>query len=100
MSDEWGPWIEHDGKGCPVPNGTIIHAIDMGRGGDLGEHVVAVVAADLPESSWTMADEFGRYRKCIRYRVRKPLGLSILEGCLESLPEKSEIFEAEAVPLG
>jgi len=19
MSEEWGPWIEHDGKGCPCP---------------------------------------------------------------------------------
>lgn len=23
---EWGPWIEHDGKGCPLPIGTVVEA--------------------------------------------------------------------------
>lgn len=42
MTDEWGPWIDHDGAGCPVlgeyveaetEDGTIIDYVagDMGR---------------------------------------------------------------------
>lgn len=25
-ADGWGPWIEHDGFGCPVPVGTVVRA--------------------------------------------------------------------------
>lgn len=28
MNDEdWGPWVEHDGKSCPLPIGTLVQMV-------------------------------------------------------------------------
>lgn len=99
MTDEseWGPWIEHDGKGHPLKNGQVYNAVFA----DLDEFT-AVRGANVPlrtkygveifdggegsyEPSWTW--EY-RYERVIRYRVRKPLGLTMLESLLENLPEE------------
>ena len=111
MSDapeEWGPWIEHDGNGCP-PNliGEILliefrlaaNDEDGGRDGQIAytETIVNELFASLPE--WERS-KFGSYARrpddgrtyavadVIRYRIRKPRGLTILEGLLENLPER------------
>ena len=34
----WGPWIEHDGAGCPVPVGTLVQA--TGFSGRMEEGVI------------------------------------------------------------
>lgn len=88
MSDEgeWGPWIDHDGKGCPC-RGDWVQAQD--RSGDImearatGEYGEAGSAwdwASIPHIWWDAA--------IIRYRIRKPRGLTILESLLENLPEE------------
>jgi hypothetical protein len=92
MIDEWGPWIEHDGKGCPC----------------VGQWVQAIVATpqaarfevshgrfDGPiwEGRATGIDGWNGPTEgfeIIRYRIRKPRGLTILEGLLENLPEMED----------
>lgn len=95
MSDEWGPWIEHDGKGCPCrgqiahvvlknANGVLMHGTDRrGRYVAPGEWVGLVSPPDHG-GSWTWGNG---YNPVLRYRIRKPRGLTILEGLLENLPE-------------
>jgi hypothetical protein len=87
MSDQWGPWIEHDGNGCPVQNGTFVEVIDLGRDGDEGFHAVMVKAAHIPVSSWTMRDNHGKYRQALRYRIRKPRGLTMLQDLIADIPQ-------------
>ena len=80
----WGPWIEHDGKGCPCP-GAYVGVVREFRGA--GE-IIAGAQFDGTEarwgSSWHWAvqpvNELGQHwDRILRYRVRKPRGLAILE---------------------
>jgi len=81
--EEWGPWIEHDGKGCPC----------------LGEYVEAEFA--LPSnhkdmmgkaegiasdgiSSWYWGNN--GFTDIIRYRIRRPRALTQLRDMVENLP--------------
>lgn len=73
MSDEWGPWIEHDGRGCPK--------------GLVGKQVECVVSR--PEGIARLAPDGIQYRtsaawswaicpslyRIIRYRIRRPKAL-------------------------
>ena len=92
MSDEWGPWIEHDGRGCPVAAG-VITLKQYGRpraahwGGlpgavFMGEYFVISISSGSG-SSWNWST---RSNPILRYRIRKPKGLMILEGLIAELP--------------
>ena len=83
MSEEWGPWIDHDGKCCPVPNGTFVHVVYQD-----GFEVTDFVSANgRPEilNPWILVEGLP---SIIRYRIRKPKGLTILEGLMENLPQE------------
>jgi hypothetical protein len=83
MSDEWGPWIEHSGRGYPVPPGTTVEAIERsGR-----REIVTVRWAFRSYNAWdwkTCPDCADQH--VIRYRIRKPRGLTILQNLLAELP--------------
>ncbi len=93
MTEEWGPWIEHDGQGCPCV-GMVVHVVCRS-----GEQAVVIageqcakagVSVNGIESAWVYSPYkilFSR-NEIIRYRIRKPKGLTILEGLLEDLPER------------
>jgi hypothetical protein len=85
--EEWGPWIEHDGKCCPVKDGDYVEVTKhVGRWGNI-ETEEGVIRSDTPRGSWLQVHL--TYGPCIqRYRIRKPRGLTILEGLLEDLPER------------
>jgi hypothetical protein len=84
MSEEWGPWIEHDGRGCPcvgmwveVEAGDphtkrILRKVEIRRVTGLG--------------GWLNSD-FPAFYVVQRYRIRKPRGMVILESLLADLPE-------------
>jgi hypothetical protein len=83
MSDEeWGPWIEHDGKGCPLPDYTIAERMRAN-----GETFVQKVVPDgryfLNAWYWPSVPA---WRRIIRYRIKKPRGLTILENLIADLP--------------
>lgn len=90
MSEEWGPWIEHDGKGCPCfgawvrcewegPPGRFM--VDEGRAGSMG-------GGGWDWSNFQKRHHTGRRIAVVRrYRIRKPRGLTILEELIEQLPE-------------
>lgn len=104
MADEgeWGPWIEHDGAGVNVP-GQCVLEIEWADG--LGKYVpkegATIDVNTYPGFFWrwktVRAGWFRSERKrvcddpdyapIIRYRIRKPRGLTILESLLENLPE-------------
>lgn len=94
---EWGPWIEHDGKGCPCV-GVYGQAVKSGAGvatfPDGSEERVweGIFVADMASWDWrnflNAGDRGGRVPKVIRYRIRKPRGMTILESLLENLPDE------------
>lgn len=95
VSEEWGPWIEHDGKWCPCKGQYAQWVWDNGmeREGIAGTRlvkartgrVVGAVYGEGYRNAWIWATSPAR--KVICYRIRKPRGLTILEGLLEELPE-------------
>lgn len=85
--DEFGPWIDHDGLSVPVPVGTVcmiearcrLRQVIQVHGGfnSLGD---CFIWESLPEE-WQPA-------AIIRYRVRKPKGLTILEQIAANPPQE------------
>jgi hypothetical protein len=97
MSEEWGPWIEHDGLG--FPERLICVTVEVEAVDCFGEDQGQIGMAKNPRAEALCAWDWSYYRKfnstgdynfskVIRYRIRKPRGLTILEGILENLPEK------------
>lgn len=96
--EEWGPWIEHDGKCRPVAAGVICE-VEYAHGGtriitagsgklvSVGKRVEIGYYGPLYASSWVHAGK-GKCAPIIRYRIRKPRGLTILESLLTDLPER------------
>lgn len=91
MSDQWGPWIEHDGKGCPCV-GMWVEAVCECQPGVFT--VAEGITGSFGGESWHWENwcKPSAYWRClcarvIRYRIRKPRGLTILESLLHDLPE-------------
>lgn len=108
MSDEadWGPWVQHDGMGCPVA-GRLVHLVlgdspEGYRPEDEGEDVWTsdVVEVISPREALAIPASCGNaswwwrpgWFPVIRYRVRRPRALRELIDLVEGLP-------APAVPL-
>ena len=81
---EWGPWTLHDGMGCPC-RGMFVRV--ERRNGEVRE---AIATGEYNESgsAWDWASVSDKWQPfcIIRYRIRKPRGLTILENLLENLP--------------
>ena len=76
MSEEWGPWAEHDGMGCPCVGMYV--EVDHETGSGL------IIPRVSGECGW---NGLPYESNVIRYRIRKPKGLQILEAILQDLPE-------------
>ena len=90
QQDEWGPWIDHDGNGYTLSFGFIVEAESADGYRQVGR------PKEGPTKSWgarnwwnwktLLPDEFQTGR-VIRYRIRKPRGMAILEDLLQDLPQ-------------
>ncbi len=98
MMMKWGPWIEHDGKGCPCRGHYVrgVHADGTQKEWIAGTNVwsghttLDAKPTGRPEVcrwSWAIPGNRTdpRYH-IIRYRIRKPRGLTILEELIADLP--------------
>lgn len=93
--EEWGPWIEHDGRGCPAdvcPGVYIAVVIRFASGREeRSEGRIKNVPYSLWEKSlvcWTGGTE--DYAPIIRYRIRRPRGLILLQRITER-PDRERI---------
>jgi hypothetical protein len=91
MSDLWGPWIEHDGKGCPCIGATVQAFLEWDPGKVTGPHTGVAGSGGGQMWDWSflgsVTDDGWFIRRIVRYRTRKPPGLLILESILADLPE-------------
>ena len=104
MSEDWGPWVEHDGTGVPpdVVGRTVLAQWESFLGSVVEE--VGFVGTGYSESpsslAWDWA-QFGRIAggmriaRVIRYRVRRPRELLKLIEMVETLPSPHPV-EVEA----
>ena len=94
MTDaEWGPWIEHDGKGCPCV-GQYVHRVyeKIGRNpdGSLSNENLGIA---LDSESWCGGS--GKANAIIRYRIRKPRAMKLLQAIAARPPKRliKEVIE-------
>jgi len=94
---EWGPWIEHDGKGCPLHPGVYVMVCfewpTMKGKQKIQEGPLTQARCASENWLWPRRSEWGHPCVVAKYRIRKPKGLTILEGLLENLPKEVEIVE-------
>lgn len=89
MSEEWGPWIAHNGGGCPVPIGTIVHAVfhcpgwDLRKVPDADDPSIIEIGCDWVIKPVLVGNGATWDRWIVRYRIRKPKGLTILQRIAE-----------------
>lgn len=92
MADNWGPWIEHNGKGCPCVGmvAEVVFAYDklpmcyVVRGGASWFWL-------SPDIRGTSITRCGRLANpIVRYRIRKPRGMAILESILADVTEPAQ----------
>lgn len=79
--EDWGPWVVHDGRGCPLPAGTIVEVVCEDRFGFALRRILTVHGGDY--SSWNWA-HYPKLMRVIRYREKKPKGLQLLETRLKT----------------
>lgn len=82
MSEEWGPWIEHDGsEACPFNIGERVQTVGgyPGCPREMNEWTVTPYCASLKG-----------YRFIDRYRIRKPRGLTILEEIAQGVKQPED----------
>ena len=84
MTDEWGPWIEHDGKGCPCVGEYVLCEYQNGK---TWPPCIATGSIEAWDHSYMPFV----YLKVIRYRIRKPRGMVILENLLADMPKVGEV---------
>lgn len=88
--EEWGPWISHDGKGCPVPIGTMARLEWADGWQEVGEveGSGAWTWGDLRDpKTWSRGSDGLPILPIIRYQIKKPLGLQMLEAAMRSIPK-------------
>jgi hypothetical protein len=89
MSDEWGPWVEHDGKGCPVEDGIrmLIRWEDCFRVFEEEVWSQELLAEAWDWSCFLHVDLSGHViGRILAYRTRKPRALQQLIDLVENLP--------------
>jgi hypothetical protein len=97
MSGEWGPWIEHDGKGCPCI-GKYVHVFRK-NGREVfsiaGEQCLAEnIDPNGENSAWVWISNAPRWDEIVRYRIRKPRALIELRDMIADLPAPAERVDA------
>lgn len=80
MAEEWGPWIQHDGKGCPLSSGTAVMLRHVDAFGRVSTYATNI-GRDLDHPDWdhrnsrkvlTWRGMKGLAGPVIAYRVRRP----------------------------
>lgn len=85
LTDEYGPWVFHDGLGLPVPKGTVVEVRAKNITGLVKSTVSIAVGGEGSAWDWSSIGPLQPW-KVIRYRVRKPRGLMILRALITELP--------------
>jgi hypothetical protein len=91
MNYEWSEWFEHDGRGCPLPVGTLCLARDDRNGWEQVGCVEAIHVGPTPPPGFRTTPWHWALRPCIfghvtRYRVRRCLVSEWLAETTSDLP--------------
>ncbi|MFC4734096.1 hypothetical protein [Salipiger abyssi] len=94
MREEWGPWVEHDGGGCPVRIGMVICVVHRDGKEQSGRVTMDIM---LSPNWFFAAPELMGETDVIRYRIRNPKGLQELQDLIADLPVPTPQRQPELV---
>ncbi len=80
MNEEWGPMIEHDGKGCPRDVVGVFLYIETDT-----PRVYEMMITDSGGRSWDWANS-DKFARVIRYKKRRPYGMLAIDALMDTLP--------------
>lgn len=83
--EDWGPWVEHDGKHCP--KGQYVHAIAYDGGEWRGIAGMIPGSLEYYHGGWFFDIDNAESDHVFKYRIRKPKGLSILTNILREVED-------------
>lgn len=92
-NEDWGPFIDHDQMGCPVADGVIVNIESVFSGVHL--YSVVMMGEGYTRDKWDRADLAARNLRSLgvwpvgimRYRIRKPKGITILTDILREVED-------------
>lgn len=82
MSEEWGPWIEHDGRGCSCVGCYVeVASVDQRTARGIATGGFSWYYGDAAnEDTWERSlDNSFLFIPIIRYRIRKPKAMTMIE---------------------
>lgn len=89
----YGPWTDHDGSGCPIPEGVTVITFGEWPSG-LTLCAIGPCFAEAKAWDWTnygMASPSGRlYGRVLRYRVKRTAAVQALVNMVESVKPHNE----------
>ncbi|CAM3093052.1 hypothetical protein PANO111632_02740 [Paracoccus nototheniae] len=98
MSDEWGPWIEHDGESVPNLGRAYLDAWVWciweraeRRAPEIPPERVQFWSDDIDDDCWIIGPN--DCSLIVRYRIRRPRALLQLIEMVESLPDRQPVRE-------
>lgn len=74
--------MQHDGRGCPVPPGTLVEVVCEDRFGYRRTEMGRTDGSSYSSWDWSF---FPELQKIVKYRKKRPLGMQILRQALEGL---------------
>lgn len=97
MDSAWGPWVVHDGTGCPVRAGTIVEVVYEDSFGYRSASIGCTDGAGYSSWDWQYYPEL---KKIIRYREKKPKALAQLRDMVRSLDDDLGQTQADETQKG
>ncbi len=89
---EWGPWTEHDGKGCPCVGQWVEGCY---RNGETEEFRATGGYNEMGSSwDWGSIPDHCQEWAIVSFRIRKPRGLAVLENLIADLPAPTRKVDA------
>lgn len=85
QQEEWGPWINHDGNPTSKLAGNFVHVITEVQPGKISETKLWMTGGTGKSWDWSYRST---HTRVIRYRIRKPRGLTILQGLIADAPQE------------
>lgn len=97
--DEWGPVVIHDGKGCPIPVGTLVRIKFFDKDAPITGLVVGnkggswIWGDPKDKATWSKSVDGKLCLPVIEYQLKKPLrtekGMSILKSILDQVGQNN-----------
>lgn len=95
MSEQWGPWIEHDGTGCPCV-GEFVESVRFS--GEIKHGIAGTIEGggtydpNLVVSPWVWDEcPIVHMADIKRYRIRKPRAMKRLNEILREVEDRPKV---------